>query len=131
MASSGFSGFLRLTDLDDFIAPSQECIKPVKVEKTGGKLGKIKIEEDGSYHQVSVACIKRCNHLPQLIAGVGVDRDLFMSSIFMQCSVIVLSQRKVGMLSPIPLWNSHACIAVNKVKSICCTILVNALLSCD
>ncbi|XP_043222355.1 cytosolic iron-sulfur assembly component 3-like [Amphibalanus amphitrite] len=53
MASSGFSGFLRLTDLDDFIAPSQECIKPVKVEKTGGKLGKIKIEEDGSYHQVS------------------------------------------------------------------------------
>ena len=52
MASSGFSGFLRLTDLDDFIAPSQECIKPVKVEKTGGKLGKIRIEEDGSYHEV-------------------------------------------------------------------------------
>ena len=30
---SQFSGALRLTDLDDFIAPSQECIKPVQVEK--------------------------------------------------------------------------------------------------
>ena len=59
MASSGFSGFLRLTDLDDFIAPSQECIKPVKVEKTDGKVGKIKIEEDGSYHQVSVGSFRR------------------------------------------------------------------------
>lgn len=46
-----FSGILQLTDLDDFIAPSQECIKPVKVEKkvatsTGAK---IRIESDGSY----------------------------------------------------------------------------------
>lgn len=58
MASGGFSGFLRLTDLDDFIAPSQECIKPVKVEKTGGKMGKIQIEADGSYHQVRVYELK-------------------------------------------------------------------------
>jgi hypothetical protein len=28
-----FSGILQLTDLDDFITPSQECVKPVKVEK--------------------------------------------------------------------------------------------------
>jgi len=48
---SGFSGVLQLTDLDDFITPSQECVKPVKVEKkaTGGKKAKIQIEEDGSY----------------------------------------------------------------------------------
>ena len=26
---SGFSGIVQLTDLDDFIAPSQECVKPV------------------------------------------------------------------------------------------------------
>ena len=30
---SHFSGVLQLTDLDDFITPSQECIKPVKVDK--------------------------------------------------------------------------------------------------
>lgn len=29
-----FSGALRLTDLDDFIAPSQACIKPVKVDRS-------------------------------------------------------------------------------------------------
>ena len=28
--ASGFSGVLQLTDLDDFITPSQECIKPVR-----------------------------------------------------------------------------------------------------
>ena len=45
-----FSGVLQLTDLDDFITPSQECIKPVKVEKKKTSKGaKIKIESDGSY----------------------------------------------------------------------------------
>ena len=48
---SKFSGVLQLTDLDDFITPSQECIKPVKVEKrVNSKAGvKIQIEDDGSY----------------------------------------------------------------------------------
>ena len=48
---SQFSGVLQLTDLDDFINPSQECIKPVKVEKVAGskKGAKIQIEADGSY----------------------------------------------------------------------------------
>ena len=46
-----FSGIVQLTDLDDFIAPSQECIKPVPVTKKSGNKGqaKIKIEADGSY----------------------------------------------------------------------------------
>ena len=47
-----FSGIVQLTDLDDFITPSQECVKPVKIEKKEGasKTGaKIKIEADGSY----------------------------------------------------------------------------------
>ncbi len=39
---SKFSGVLQLTDLDDFITPSQECIKPVKVDKKpGAKKGKL------------------------------------------------------------------------------------------
>lgn len=50
---SKFSGVLQLTDLDDFITPGQECIKPVKVEKkvTQKKGAKIKIEADGSYFE--------------------------------------------------------------------------------
>lgn len=45
---SRFSGALQLTNLDDFITPSQECIKPVEVKKGKTKTGsKITIHEDG------------------------------------------------------------------------------------
>ncbi|XP_071427426.1 cytosolic iron-sulfur assembly component 3 [Pithys albifrons albifrons] len=48
-----FSGVLRLTDLDDFIGPAQECVKPVRVEKQAGTAAaKIRIEADGSYFQI-------------------------------------------------------------------------------
>ncbi|CAH2266435.1 probable cytosolic Fe-S cluster assembly factor GJ13047 [Pararge aegeria] len=48
--ASRFSGALQLTDLDDFITPSQECIKPVKIEKKQSKTGaKIKIGDDGYF----------------------------------------------------------------------------------
>ncbi|XP_023949734.2 probable cytosolic Fe-S cluster assembly factor GI11683 [Bicyclus anynana] len=48
--ASRFSGALQLTDLDDFITPSQECIKPVKIEKKKSKTGaKIKIGDDGYF----------------------------------------------------------------------------------
>ncbi|KAJ1096091.1 hypothetical protein NDU88_001237 [Pleurodeles waltl] len=52
--ASHFSGALQLTDLDDFIGPSQDCIKPIKVEKKPGKsTAKIRIEDDGNYFQVN------------------------------------------------------------------------------
>ncbi|XP_056641236.1 probable cytosolic Fe-S cluster assembly factor GI11683 [Diorhabda sublineata] len=59
---SRFSGALQLTDLDDFITPSQECIKPVKIDKngksnTGSKVkiqgdGYFQIDEDGSFQKL-------------------------------------------------------------------------------
>ncbi|KAM4820060.1 cytosolic iron-sulfur assembly component 3 [Thomomys bottae] len=52
--ASPFSGALQLTDLDDFIGPSQDCIKPVKVDKKPGSgVARIHIEDDGSYFQVN------------------------------------------------------------------------------
>lgn len=53
---AGFSGALKLTDLDDFITPSQECIKPVEIKKS--KTGsKITITESGVYEELSkVVC---------------------------------------------------------------------------
>ncbi|KAK2585786.1 hypothetical protein KPH14_010391 [Odynerus spinipes] len=49
--ASRFSGTLQITNLDDFITPSQECIKPVEIKTSKSKTGaKIKIEEDGSYY---------------------------------------------------------------------------------
>ena len=47
-----FSGIVQLSDLDDFIAPSQECIKPVPVQKKPGgakKGARIRVGQDGSY----------------------------------------------------------------------------------
>ncbi|XP_075220184.1 putative cytosolic Fe-S cluster assembly factor AGAP009023 isoform X2 [Lycorma delicatula] len=50
---SHFSGVMQLTDLDDFITPSQECIKPVKIDKVTTSTGsKIKVQSDGSYIQL-------------------------------------------------------------------------------
>ncbi|KOC70235.1 putative cytosolic Fe-S cluster assembly factor [Habropoda laboriosa] len=46
--TSRFSGALQITNLDDFITPSQECIKPIEIQASKSKTGaKIKIEEDG------------------------------------------------------------------------------------
>ncbi|XP_055902229.1 probable cytosolic Fe-S cluster assembly factor GK14772 [Eupeodes corollae] len=56
---SRFSGALQLTDLDDFITPSQECIKPVTIEKTKSKTGaKITIQDDGYYEETSTGVQK-------------------------------------------------------------------------
>ncbi|XP_049623933.1 cytosolic iron-sulfur assembly component 3 isoform X3 [Suncus etruscus] len=52
--ASPFSGALRLTDLDDFLGPSQECIKPVQVDRRPGTSStKIHVEDDGSYVQIN------------------------------------------------------------------------------
>ncbi|KAI8812535.1 iron hydrogenase [Cladochytrium replicatum] len=54
-----FSGALQLTDLNDFIGPSQACIKPVEVKKplkqTDGSIAKaeIRIDSSGDYFEVS------------------------------------------------------------------------------
>lgn len=47
--ASRFSGALQITNLDDFITPSQECIKPIEIQALKSKTGaKIKIEKDGT-----------------------------------------------------------------------------------
>ncbi|XP_064396968.1 cytosolic iron-sulfur assembly component 3-like isoform X1 [Halichondria panicea] len=51
MAGQGFSSALKLTDLNDFITPSQECIMPVKIDKSSSKAGAaaVSIDSDGTY----------------------------------------------------------------------------------
>jgi len=52
--TSKFSGVLQLIDLDDFITPSLECVKPIQIEKPKAVSGaaKIRIGDDGSYSEV-------------------------------------------------------------------------------
>ncbi|EFA78611.1 nuclear prelamin A recognition factor-like protein [Heterostelium album PN500] len=49
--SDKFSSILKLTELDDFITPSQECIKPVEISKSK-KSTKVDIDKDGSYVEI-------------------------------------------------------------------------------
>ncbi|EKM54461.1 uncharacterized protein PHACADRAFT_185384 [Phanerochaete carnosa HHB-10118-sp] len=57
-----FSGALTLTDLNDFITPSQACIKPVEQtngivpERDGGAAStEIRVDSTGSYYEVSAS----------------------------------------------------------------------------
>lgn len=51
---SQFSGALKIVDLDDFVQPSQECIKPVKVEKKeNSQIKEIQIDLNGNYFQIN------------------------------------------------------------------------------
>ncbi|KAL6264396.1 hypothetical protein P5V15_004505 [Pogonomyrmex californicus] len=48
--ASRFSGALQITNLDDFITPSQECIKPIEIQSNKSKTGaKIKIQSDNTH----------------------------------------------------------------------------------
>jgi iron only hydrogenase large subunit-like protein len=51
---SKFSSALKLADLDDFITPSQNCVKPVKIEKKNDskKVTKIEVSDGGDYVEV-------------------------------------------------------------------------------
>ncbi|KAJ2962550.1 hypothetical protein NQZ79_g2430 [Umbelopsis isabellina] len=50
-----FSSALVLTDLNDYISPSQACIKPVEVQKKENEeQTSIKVNEAGNYYEVSV-----------------------------------------------------------------------------
>ncbi|KAI8584553.1 hypothetical protein K450DRAFT_216868 [Umbelopsis ramanniana AG] len=50
-----FSSALVLTDLNDYISPSQACIKPVEVQKKeNAEETSIKVNEAGTYYEVSM-----------------------------------------------------------------------------
>ncbi|KAG0169716.1 hypothetical protein DFQ30_003309 [Apophysomyces sp. BC1015] len=49
-----FSSALVLTDLNDYIAPSQACIKPVEVKKSDNQgPSEIKVDEEGGYYEIT------------------------------------------------------------------------------
>jgi hypothetical protein len=49
-----FSSAVVLTDLNDFIAPSQACIKPVEAPKGTGNAGDVRLNGQGEYYQVEL-----------------------------------------------------------------------------
>lgn len=67
---NNFSGALRLTDLNDFIGPSQECIKPVPIKKSK-KRGVIRIDDEGIPTQNSAPLQKQTISLTDCLACSG------------------------------------------------------------
>ncbi|CAH8454840.1 unnamed protein product [Schistosoma turkestanicum] len=45
-SESNFSSVIQINTIDDYIAPTQACIKPVKIDKSIGKTKSVKVEED-------------------------------------------------------------------------------------
>ncbi|BFZ17501.1 hypothetical protein BsWGS_20540 [Bradybaena similaris] len=84
-----FSGVLQLTDLDDFITPSQECIKPVKIDRTTGKVGKIRVEDDGRYIEVS----KDGKETPLGTAKITLNDCLACSGCITSAESVLISQQ--------------------------------------
>jgi iron only hydrogenase large subunit-like protein len=57
---SQWSGVLKLTDLDDFISPGQECVKPVELEKsTRHSEIRISTNEEGEYIEIEGEEVKK------------------------------------------------------------------------
>ncbi|XP_055991171.1 cytosolic iron-sulfur assembly component 3 [Sorex fumeus] len=87
--ASPFSGALRLTDLDDFLGPSQECIKPVQVDRRpGAGSPKIHVEDDGSYVQVKDGGTRRLEK-----ARVSLDDCLACSGCVTSAETVLITQQ--------------------------------------
>uniref|UniRef100_A0A915I5Z8 Iron hydrogenase large subunit C-terminal domain-containing protein n=1 Tax=Romanomermis culicivorax TaxID=13658 RepID=A0A915I5Z8_ROMCU len=89
---AGFSGILQLTDLNDFIAPSQECIKPILVEKSTSAIkqpSKIKVETDGTYVEIDQRGTK--NPLKQ--AQITLNDCLACSGCVTSAETILIQQQ--------------------------------------
>ncbi|VDK85986.1 unnamed protein product [Dibothriocephalus latus] len=86
-----FSTALRLNDVDDYIAPAQSCIKPVKVP-TSFKPTSITIGDDGSY--VATDTDGRRHLLPK--AKIDLNDCLACTGCITTAETILISQHSVS-----------------------------------
>lgn len=108
--SSKFSGVIQLNDIDDFIGPGQECVKPVKVDRNIKKLGRIEIDStDGSLKQTnedgSKVALKKVN--------ISLDDCLACSGCVTSAESVLISQQSSDELLKI-IENNKKFIEANK-----------------
>lgn len=146
---SGFSGALQITNLDDFITPSQECIKPAEIKTTGKtKTGsKISIQNDGyyetsevrrniaqisTYHQVN-----NINHWNQL-GTYKLEKVEITLADCLACSgcitsaegVLITQQSQEEVLRVLNENNGHKRNGrTDEIRTIVCTVSAQAVLS--
>lgn len=123
---SRFSGALQLTDLDDFITPSQECIKPVTIEKTKSKTGaKITIQDDG-YYEESAKGIQKLQKVEITLQDCLACSGCITSAE----GVLITQQSQEELLKVLNENQTHKLQGnVEKVKTIVFTVSPQAILS--
>lgn len=109
MTNQGFSGILQLTDLDEFITPPQECIKPVAVEKSGRESGKIQIEANGSYFEIDKAGTSK----KLQPAKITLNDCLACSGCITSAESVLIQQQSHHELLEILKSRRHKCIVVS------------------
>ncbi|KAL5267860.1 hypothetical protein ACHWQZ_G004788 [Mnemiopsis leidyi] len=107
---NNFSGALRLTDLNDFIGPSQECIKPVPVTKSK-KRGVVKLHDDGALTQ---------NSLPLQKETISLTDCLACSGCVTSAETVLIESQSIGTLqrARVETHKSHVFVATLSPQSI-------------
>lgn len=122
---AGFSGVLQLTDLDDFITPSQECIQPVKVEKTSLSTGaKIKIEDDGSYVRYSEGSTQKLARV-----DISLNDCLACSGCITTAETVLITQQSHEEMMRVISENNNVRKDGNRGKLIVMTLSIQPLIS--
>ncbi|KAB7498135.1 Cytosolic Fe-S cluster assembly factor NARFL [Armadillidium nasatum] len=94
----GFSSGLKLTDLNDFITPSQECIKPVQIPNKNKTKDKGLIEIEGSSLQPEETYEK---------AKITLNDCLACSGCITSAEVVLVNQQSLEQFSKVLNENSH------------------------
>ncbi|KAF9029007.1 iron hydrogenase [Hymenopellis radicata] len=95
-----FSGALTLTDLNDFIGPSQACIKPVEQinpapqEDKGAASTEIRVDVNGSYYEVSADGLSGLKNKPSN-AGRKLEQAQINLNDCLACSGCITSAESV------------------------------------
>ena len=119
--ASKFSGIIQINDLDDFIGPSQECIKPVKVDRLPKKMAKIEIDNtDGSVKQLN----QDGSRVKLEKAKISLDDCLACSGCVTSAETVLINQQSTDELFKI-IESNKKYVELNKfchVKQICVSI---------
>ncbi|VDM30533.1 unnamed protein product [Hydatigera taeniaeformis] len=86
-----FSTALKIADVDDYILPAVECIKPVKIPRYVGKTESITIEDDGTY----VATNDSGEKFPLAKTKIDLNDCLSCSGCITTAETILVSQHSV------------------------------------
>ncbi|CAI2724697.1 unnamed protein product [Schistosoma spindalis] len=96
-----FSSVIQINTIDDYIAPTQACIKPVKIDKSAGKTRSVKVEEDGSYTAITEDGSKYSLQK----ASISLNDCLACSGCITSAETILISEHSSTVFSDILLQN--------------------------